>query len=1123
MQRDFVDNLLAGCLDRPPDAWTASVDQLCDAHPGEATEIRRRFTQLIELGIVDPPAAVEDRSGPERLGHFRLLRQVGGGGMGVVYEAHDEKLDRRVALKVIRREQLYFAGSRQRFGREVLSASRLHHPNICSIYEADEIDGVPYLAMRFVDGPTLADVIDQCRQQRASSTASASSQARLLDQVALVEKLARALHAAHLAGLIQRDVKPGNVLIDGDGEPVLVDFGLARDAGADVSSLTRPGERLGTPAYMAPEQVVGGAVDRRADVYALGVLLYECLTLHSPFDSSAREDLYRKILAEPPTDPRSLDRGISGELCVLLEKALQKRPGDRFATAEEFADELRRILAHEPIHSRRPTLALRSLRWCQRNRAAAGILTATLIGLLASLVFLRQSMTSEALAARNATEFRALAWMGAARQVAEQDPVLAFKYAREALQLDDDPAIVAGVQEVMFGLRQCDVLAREPRTTRVEFSPDGRFLLVAAVFEPPRLFRRDGDRLTALPLEDTGWRGWAALRRRVVAFSADSSELALADQGVWFPDPLFENPVEGGVWVHRYDLSGDQPRVLPKLSAADGQGIFSIRFPKDPADPRFLVVSRRKVSLWTRDGGGRILETLPQRGPWFDAEFLPDGRFAAAGSVWSADGKRRIASPGGYARFVIASHNRLVVMHGVGTVRMFDLDGKPIGQQTLPWRSERDCVRNGEFAPSGALLLVQCAGGRHAMYDGNSLELLATWEAGLEQFGFSHFSPDGRRIVGGMRGRVAHVWDLEGRELDVLPDAEFPVWSPEGGLCYSTRGVVKLSDLRALPGVPALVGLGDPAVALSPLGERVVVVSDIQRKVFVCDAAGRLLEERRADLGQWQFGGLASERGRPLARFLSEDEFAYAFESKKRVAVASTSQLPGAPPTREHVLPFALGRTMYPLADGSWLTANLGQVELWRDGEFTLFCDERAGRPAVAADGRAVTLAFQRELGLWSFDGTQWAESWRAPLQFLPTCTALSNDHGRVMVGTLQATAYVWDLRADRETPVALAGHQSGVTGAAFSLDGTLLATLSADGNIRVWDVDAATTIVQLQHAGVHSVAFTRSGQLVSAGRDGTVRWWSLTAAPLKKTVAALDVGPLTDRERERVGHLRVR
>jgi serine/threonine protein kinase len=210
---DRIDELLAACLEEPTARQDERIEAICAREPVLATELRRRYSRLVELGMIDASSAPRERA-PEQLGHYRLLRRIGGGGMGVVYEARDEKLNRRVALKIIRRDQSFFAGSRERFAREMQAASRFDHANLCPIYEAGEIDGVPYIAMRYVEGHSLAALLEARRSERASastSSRSSSGRRRLEATLLLIEKLARALHAAHEAGLVHRDVKPANV------------------------------------------------------------------------------------------------------------------------------------------------------------------------------------------------------------------------------------------------------------------------------------------------------------------------------------------------------------------------------------------------------------------------------------------------------------------------------------------------------------------------------------------------------------------------------------------------------------------------------------------------------------------------------------------------------------------------------------------------------------------------------------------------------------------------------------------------------------------------------------------------------------------------------------------------
>jgi len=251
--RSEIDRLLADCLDQEAAPRAAVVERICGEHPELAPALRKRLRFLERVGLVAADPGFEIL--PEEFGAFRLLSCLGRGGMGVVHLAEQPSLGRRVALKLIRTDYLHFPGSRERFRREALAASRLDHPNICPIYEAGEAKGVPYIAMRCVEGQSLAQRITESRSSGSAIVEISTGEVLGVASVVLMaEKLARALHVAHEAGLVHRDIKPGNLLIGSDGEPVILDFGLARDS-AELGGLMQGSEMLGTPAYTAPEQI----------------------------------------------------------------------------------------------------------------------------------------------------------------------------------------------------------------------------------------------------------------------------------------------------------------------------------------------------------------------------------------------------------------------------------------------------------------------------------------------------------------------------------------------------------------------------------------------------------------------------------------------------------------------------------------------------------------------------------------------------------------------------------------------------------------------------------------------------------------------------------------------------
>src|SRR5687767_7593634 len=263
-----------------------------------------------------------------RVGPYRLLRELGRGGQGAVWLAEDTRLTRLVALKLLPAEFVALSTERRRrLQREAEVIARLDHPCLCAVLEA-RIDGErPYIAMRYVEGATLGEWIVRAREAKRAETASSRSTARgpgplrlfprnALEQasvLAFFERAARALHAAHEAGVVHRDVKPQNVMVTRQGDPVVLDFGQARDETSDSFELTRSGDILGTPAYMSPEQILGkrAGIDRRTDVWGLGAALYEALTLARPFDGESVPALFLAIREAPLRDPRELNPAVS--------------------------------------------------------------------------------------------------------------------------------------------------------------------------------------------------------------------------------------------------------------------------------------------------------------------------------------------------------------------------------------------------------------------------------------------------------------------------------------------------------------------------------------------------------------------------------------------------------------------------------------------------------------------------------------------------------------------------------------------------------------------------------------------------------------------------------------------
>jgi len=323
-----------------------------------------------ELDLLEQASA----SGSEgtSFGPYRLLAELGRGAQGKVWLAQDTRLPRQVALKVLNGLAGLSPLGRVRFEREAEIVSRLEHPGICPVYESGEHEGVPYIAMRYLPGQSLAEWI-------AHQAEPPRGREELRHVLSWIESIARAAHVAHQAGIVHRDIKPGNVRLSGEGQAVLLDFGVAHDV--DARTLTLTGDLFGTPAYMAPEQIAGQArlSDHAVDVHALGVTLYECLTLALPFEGKTRETLFRNVLERPVPDPRRHNPALPRDARAVLEKALEKDPRRRYATALELAEDLARLARGEPVRARAITRPERLLRWARREPLRAGLLAAGVV------------------------------------------------------------------------------------------------------------------------------------------------------------------------------------------------------------------------------------------------------------------------------------------------------------------------------------------------------------------------------------------------------------------------------------------------------------------------------------------------------------------------------------------------------------------------------------------------------------------------------------------------------------------------------------------------------------------------------------------------------------------------
>jgi serine/threonine protein kinase len=455
-ERDLIERLADSFVARLRAGERPSIDEYERQYPELADELRDILPALVLLEQHGSPVDGDEfkrpvsasKALPTEIGDFAIIREIGRGGMGVVYEAIQQSLGRHVALKVLYGPALLNPNQRERFQQEARAAARLHHNYIVPVFGIGEHDGLNYYAMQFIQGPSLDLVIEALRRIRRmgspdGSSSPANADADVAADTLLAGKLtevsalttdsqngagkssemsdrtgpvlshselsvshsgrefyrsvarvglqvAEALAYAHSEGILHRDIKPSNLLVDGKGNAWITDFGLAKAEGSD--GLTQTGDFVGTLRYMAPERLEGWS-DRRSDIYGLGATLYELVTLRTLYHGSSRTQMVDQILHKAPTSPKKIDASVPNDLETIILKAMAKEPTDRYRSAEETAEDLRRFLADRPILARRTTALEQLIRWRRRNPVVAALAATVAVLLVATIAILASSNT----------------------------------------------------------------------------------------------------------------------------------------------------------------------------------------------------------------------------------------------------------------------------------------------------------------------------------------------------------------------------------------------------------------------------------------------------------------------------------------------------------------------------------------------------------------------------------------------------------------------------------------------------------------------------------------------------------------------------------------------------------
>lgn len=695
----------------------------------------------------------------QTIGPFVLERELGRGGQGVVWLARDARLPRRVALKILTDRGPDQEATLRRFRKEAVIASSLAHPGICGILEAGVDHGISYIAMPYVRGETLAVLIKRARETNAgtvkiegedgsgsgdptptpSSLAGGPTRQRLVRLLRLFEIAARALHVAHEAGVVHRDIKPANLMVDRLGQPVLLDFGLARQESGTAEGITMTGEVIGTPAYLAPELLrqPPAQADARSDVYALGVSLFESLTLSRPFEGDTRSKLEDQILHGAIPDVRRKEPLAGRDLQVVIETALERDPGRRYASALELAEDLRRVIELQPIRARPVGWAVHLRRWTERNARsmkALGVAAALVIiaAVIAAVQFREadRAIDGQRAVLEKQTELQAQLRsheLGLqAERLLDSDPRAAVRLALEAT------AIRPSERLRLFMARALPLLSEQRRH---DLGADTPFGLSALPDGERHLLHARHSGLTLRTIDDA----------RVLATLVPASETIRE----WTLGPRGERVAvfDGRGRLLTMTPEGRDRRVAPRPLWPGRSDIYTARI------------------VWSHDGRYLFIEGAPQM-------VTHDEALCAIVSTETLEVVHRIGGHEALIRVAAFQPNGeiLATSCSAGIIRWTRIS--PTGFEQLGSRSFAENARIA-WSPDGKHLARGASDGQVSLVsmDGSDLELL-NLDRPIESL---DWSPDGRRLLV-VSANEAHMVNV------VRPSASRPLQAGSEGL-----------------------------------------------------------------------------------------------------------------------------------------------------------------------------------------------------------------------------------------------------------------------------------------------------------------------------------------------------
>ncbi len=1061
-----------------------------DAHCDDE-KLRARVERLLAHdahgmeGFLEGPAAMHSEvtreTGPSvdalpaTIGRYRLLRKIGAGGMGEVYEAEQDHPCRIVALKTIR-PGLASDELRRRFRTEVEVLGQLHHPGIAQVHDAGVIETpagpLHFFAMERIDGVPLTEYADS----------------RRLDTRQRLDLLARvcdAVEYAHRRGVIHRDLKPANILIDADGQPKILDFGVARVTDADIQTTTlhtSAGQLIGTLAYMSPEQAAGDSkeIDPRSDVYALGVVAYELLCGKLPLDVGGKSiaEAVRLILDEDPRRLSTVRRVLSGDVDTIVSKALEKEKPRRYASASDLGSDIRRFLDSEPIRARPPSALYQLRKLAARHRGLVAGLAATFLTLVAGIIVATRLAMEEAAQRGIADE-----QTRAARAEAYHANIVAASAALESHRVNTAARHLDRAPEEYRGWewRHLDslldqsllVIDHASPVNDVVFLDDGAQLVTGTDDGKVRLWDAASGELVLTILDQrvaVGQLAYSPTGRWLAAGTRDGM-LRVWDVGSWDEprwtiknenrcDRIAASP-DGTLLAHDcpYNRRVSETHVRDsetgELVRRWPSPVFALAFSPDAAT---LAVAVAGASDGAR--AGRIVRFETQTGRALGAE-LAGHRYWIQDLVYTGDGSSIIS----------ASLDETVRVWDTATGESEVLTGHDAGVTSLALSSAGTLIASGSRDHTVRLWDLSPEERQSRVLGGHDAAVQAV-----------SFHPDGRRLASASTDGTVRIWAIESPTVVLSESDHFQghyecAFSPDGDIVVTTPSdgaALRVWDREAGEEIGALeLPERVRSVDFSPDGERLAVAS--QRLVSVRDAATfeELIRVR-------------PERVIYVVRF-SQDGETLALGSSLRLELwdARTGE-------HRHTLPFE-GQSVQSLAFSP-------------DG--TLLAAEGLDRAVKVWDTVTLEAVFTVEAGDQAFDRTT----------LYPRSVAFSRDGRELAAVAREHAVWRWEVGTWKPLP-PLVGHHGAVIAIDYSPDGRRIVTSGRDGFITLWHRESGQPMVELRgHEGqIRFVQFSPDGEdLASSGRRRARLWGTMS---LKERLARREAahalnaraGPIVD------------